>query len=176
MSIPLVALAIAALTLGAALGGPAAQVSGAEPGSEKAQLIEQWQAEYEAALEATLGPVVGRPEEQWKPVLVEGIDDTAESPFEGSSFVLVNMWQSALADDGTHTQVYAGADGTRGVLTVLRSDLMTGVQLLRQEFVLPNGAGAPRLVTGDSRRLLVGSSFGRRFALDVARLRLAEMR
>ena len=85
MLISLVVLAVAAPTLGAALGGPAVQMTGAEPGSEKARLIQEAQAEYDAALKATLGPVVGRPQEQWKPVLVEGIDDTAESPFEGSS-------------------------------------------------------------------------------------------
>ena len=59
--------------------------------TEKAALVDAFRREYEAALAATPGPVRGRPVEGWRPEIVEGVIESAGSPFEGDPFVLSNV-------------------------------------------------------------------------------------
>jgi hypothetical protein len=165
----LLGLAGIPLVAHAARSGPAADMRGAEAGSEKARLIERAQREYEAAAEATLGPVVGPPEERWQPEIVEGIIDSAESPFEGSSFVLTNLWQSGLSADGRVTRVYAGMDGSAALLIVLRQELQTGQRELYREIPLPSGVGTPRVARVVRGGLEVTTASGRSFELDLVR-------
>jgi hypothetical protein len=157
----------------AALFGPQRDMPGAEPRTEKAQLIEDAQREYERAARATLGPVVGRPEEQWHPEIVEGIFEGGDSPFEGSStFTLSNMWQSRLSAEGRVTRVYAGADGPRELLIVTRHQLMSGNRELYREIELPRGVGRPRVSAASGAALTISTVSGRSFRLVLATLTL----
>jgi hypothetical protein len=161
-------VALPTLGSGFGVGGPRDQMPGAEPGSEKARMIEQFQREYEAGLLATMAPPAGRPAEQWNPVIVEGIDNFAESPFEGSDFVLSNMWRSALTD-GRVTQVYVGVDSGGPGVIVTKLHVMTGVEESRWAIPLPSGSGVPRLTAAEGGILLVSTASGRSFQFDVAR-------
>jgi hypothetical protein len=139
---------------------------GGEPGSEKSRMIEQLQREYEVALLATMAPPAGRPSEQWKPVIVAGIDNAAESPFEGRDFRLSNVWRSELKN-GRVTQIYVGLDRGAPVVIVTVLELMTGVDKLRLDLPLPADAGVPRIVAALGDVLVVSTASGRSFEVDV---------
>lgn len=172
LRVPLAAAIGAALLLAPAvvarLAIPStASIDGAGDDPAKAALSRTFEREYTEAAQATLGPIRGRPEEEWHPVIVEGIDDAAESPFEGSPFVLMNMWQSSLAADGTVTRAYAGlADGVRPVVILVRQELMSGIEQMRREFSLPVDVGRPRFVTAAGGILTIGTDVGRDFRFD----------
>lgn len=161
-------VAIIPVVSAAGSGGPAAQMPGAEPGTEKARLIDQAQVEYEAGLAATMAPAVGRPQEQWNPTIIEGISDTIESPFEGSSFVLSNMWQSALTK-GRVTRVYVGTDKGKSLVVVTRHELQTGIEEMRHDFALPSGVGKPRLNAAAAGILGITTASGKIFSFDVGK-------
>jgi hypothetical protein len=165
------AVAIIAVPLAAhaSRSGPSVDMRGAEAGSEKARLIDQAQREYDQAASATLGPVRGRPVEAWHPPIVEGIIESTDSPFEGTSFVLANLWQSGLSADGRVTRVYAGTEGETALLIILRQELQTGVRELYREIRLPRGVGAPRVTRVLGGELEVRTASGQTFILDVAR-------
>jgi hypothetical protein len=165
-------VALPTLGSGFGVGGPRDQMPGAEPGSEKARMIEQFQREYEAGLLATMAPPAGPPAEKWNPVIVEGIDNFAESPFEGSDFVLSNMWRSALTN-GRVTQVYAGLDGGGPVLIVTTLHVMSGIGESRVDIPLPSGSGVPRITAAERGILLVSTASGGSFQFDVTRRALS---
>ena len=168
-AIALALVALVPVVTRAARPGPATDVLGAEPGSEKSRLIEQAQREFDKAAAATLGPVRGRPAEAWHPKIVEGILEDEESPFEGTSFELTNLWQSRLSPDGRVTRVYAGTRDGRSLLIVLRQVLQTGERELYREIELPRGVGTPRLTRAANGILDVATAGGRAFRLDVER-------
>lgn len=168
----LLPVALPAVASGVGAGGPRDQMPAGEPGTAKAGMIARFQAEYESALRTGMAPPAGRPQEGWKPELVEGIDNAAESPFEGSDFVLSNMWQSALRD-GTVTQVYAGAVRDQSKLVVIRLRVMEGINELMVEVPLPARSGTPRITADDNGILRVATSSGRLLRFDVARRTLS---
>lgn len=150
------------------VGGPREQMPGAEPGSEKARLVDEFQRQYEDAAVATMAPPAGRPAEEWSPLIVEGIDNSAENPFEGSrDFVLSNMWQSAL-NDGRVIQVYAGLDGGQPALLVIRLRVMQGVNESVRRIALPTASGTPRITAAENGILTLLTEPGRSFRFDVA--------
>lgn len=166
----LVLLGVAIPASGAVFGtgGPRDQISGAEPGTEKSRMIEQFQREYETALLATMAPPAGRPVEQWHPVIVAGIDNSAESPFEGRDFTISNMWRSELKN-GRVTQVYAGLYAGAPVVIVTVLELMSGTDELRLVLSLPADAGLPRIAAAQGEVLVVSTASGRSFEVDTNR-------
>ena len=166
----LAAVSVIPLAARAVPAGPALDIAGVEPGTEKERIVRHAQRETDEAAASTPGPVRGRPAEAWKPPIEEGILDTLESPFEGRPFVLVNAWQSRLSPDGRVTRVYAGTEGERSLLIVLRQVLQTGERELLREILLPVGVGAPRLVAIRDGVLDVSTAAGGRFRFDVARV------
>lgn len=161
--LPAITLMVLASAVRAA-GGDSGLV-GTDPGSEKERL--DLQVQEQAAAPGTLAPAVGRPVEQWHPVITEGIDNNAVSPFEGSTFVLSNMWQSSLDSRGMVTRVWAGVDGPSSRLIIVTTELQTGIDVSRRVIELPANAGPPRITAASRGVLTVGSANGPVFALDV---------
>jgi hypothetical protein len=173
LAVVVAGVALTPIVATAALFGPAGDMPGAEPGTEKEKLVDDAQREYERATRATLGPIVGRPAEQWHPQIVEGIVEDADSPFEGNStFVLSNLWQSRLSAHGRVTRVYAGTDGSRELVIVTRHHLMTGDRELYREIELPRAVGRPRLSGSSAGVLTISTASGPSFRLDLASLTL----
>lgn len=105
-------------------------------------------------------------------MIVEGITDTLDSPFERRAFEVVNAWQSGLSSDGRVTRLFAGTEDGHQLLILTRDVLMSGLTEVHREFELPPGSGAPRIVSFSNGLIAVSSVGGKHFEFDLELLLL----
>jgi len=152
--------------------GPATQIPGGEPGTEKAEIVARLQAEQEAALARPRGREMGPPQEGWDPGITGGIQPFGleENPFpERPRLRITNWWQASTIDSGGRLrQAYAGVENGHGVVIVVTRDVMLGTVVDEGELELPAGAGRPAFTEGDAGHLMVEVADGRRWRLMVA--------
>ena len=163
---------LAISSLPAALGakpaeGPVAYAPGAEPGTDKGDLIAREQAEFEKALLKSMAPIQGPPVEDWHPEVIEGFVPDAASPYEGSrSFTVVNAWQSALSPAGTFTTIYAGDEDGHGLIIVTEVDLYTtGSETRHLEIEMPSQH--PRIASVFGRIAAVTDGSGSKWGISL---------